>query len=207
VEFSGYVSVLLRRWRLIAVCALIAIILSALVTVATPRTYSTEAQLFVAAQDQNSVSNAYQGGLFSQQRVKSYADIVNSPPVMEAVIQQLGLPITPQALAGQVTANAPIDTVLINIVVKDRSPRRAQLIAIATCNQFVQFIDLVERSPTAPSPIKVTVVKPAPLPASPVSPRKSLNLALGVLAGLATGAAGAALRETLNTSPHPSNIS
>jgi capsular exopolysaccharide synthesis family protein len=204
VDLRDYVRVLRKRWRLIAACTLVAMVSAALVTILTPRTYAAEVQLFVAAQDQNSVSTAYQGGLFSQQRVKSYADIVNSPPVMSAVIAQLGLSATEQRLAGQVSASAPLDTVLINITAKDGSAQRAQSIANATGTQFAQFVTGIERTnPAAPPPVKVTVVKPASLPKAPVSPRRSLNLALGLLVGLAIGVGGAVLRETLDTSVKP----
>ena len=201
MDLSDYIRVLRKRWRLITACTLIALMSAALVTIRTPRTYSAQVQLFVAAQDQNSANTAYQGGLFSQQRVKSYADIVNSPPVMSAVIAQLGLSTTTQQLSSRVSASAPLDTVLVNITAEDGSPQRAQSIANATGTQFAQFVTGIERTdPSGPPPVKVTVVKPAPLPTAPVSPRRSLNLALGLLVGLAVGIGGAVLRETLDTS-------
>jgi capsular exopolysaccharide synthesis family protein len=51
----------------------------------------------------------------------------------------------------------------------------------------------------APAPVKLTTTQPASVPTAPVAPRKSLNLALGLLVGLAAGAGGALLREQLNT--------
>jgi len=51
----------------------------------------------------------------------------------------------------------------------------------------------------APAPVKLTTTQPASVPTVPVAPRKSLNLALGLLVGLALGAGGALLREQLNT--------
>src|SRR5664279_3313198 len=204
VDLSDYIRVLRKRWRLITACALIALMSAALVTILTPRTYSAQVQLFVAAQDQNSANTAYQGGLFSQQRVKSYADIVNSPPVMSAVIAQLGLSTTTHQLSSRVSASAPLDLSLINITAKDGSAQRAQSIANATGTQFAQFVTGIERTnPAAPPPVKVTVVKPASLPKAPVSPRRSLNLALGLLVGLAIGVGGAVLREALDTSVKP----
>ena len=47
--------------------------------------------------------------------------------------------------------------------------------------------------------VKVSVTQPAALPTSPSSPRVKVNLALGLLVGLALGVGGAVLRETLDT--------
>ena len=46
----------------------------------------------------------------------------------------------------------------------------------------------------------VTVVRPATLPTSPVSPRPILNITVGLLLGVALGVGIAVLRETLDTS-------
>jgi capsular exopolysaccharide synthesis family protein len=126
---------------------------------------------------------------------------VNSPPVTSAVISRLALPLTPQQLAAKISATAPLDTVLINVTVKDGTPERAQAMANATAAQFTQFVSSLEQTdPTAAPPVKVSVVKPAELPVGPVSPRVPLNLALGLLFGLAVGVGAAVLRETLDTS-------
>ena len=55
--------------------------------------YAADAQLFVSTQSSTGVgpSEIYQGGLASQSRAQSYASLVSSTPVAEAVIEQLGL--------------------------------------------------------------------------------------------------------------------
>ncbi len=50
-----------------------------------------------------------------------------------------------------------------------------------------------------PSPVTLTVLRPATVPGAPVSPNTNLNLALGVLVGLALGFGLAILREVLDT--------
>ena len=48
--------------------------------------------LTIASSDSGGgVTDVYQGSLFSQQRVKSYAQIINSPTILDPVIRQLGL--------------------------------------------------------------------------------------------------------------------
>ena len=147
------------------------------------------------------ITNAYNGGLFTQQRVKSYAEVLQSPRIGELVAKDLGLQRSAIAVASQVTATAPLDTVLINLSVKDKSPHLAQRIAQSIGVQFPKVVEQLER-PTSggPAPVKVSIIQPAPLPRAPTSPKPKLNLALGLLVGLVVGVAGAVLRETLDTS-------
>lgn len=173
------------------------------VTALSTRIYQADVEVFVSLRDGGSgtTSNAYQGNLFSQERVKSYAKIANSPAVTGAVIKQLGLNLTPGQLAGRITATAPTDTVLVDITVKDPSAARARDVANSTATQFAKVVGNLER-PTAgqPTPVAITVVRPATLPTTPVSPRPTVNVALGLLLGLALGVGIALLRETLDTS-------
>lgn len=201
MDLHDYVRVLRKRWRLIALCTLVALGAAAAFTwTATPK-YEARTQLFVAANDTSGgLSNLAQGGQFTQQRVQSYADIVNSPEVTDAVAAELQLGLSGKAIADEITASAPLNTVLVNVSVRDTIPSRAQAIANAVSDEFATFASQLETTPGTPtSPVKVTVVKRAALPTSPVSPRKTLNLVLGFLLGLAVGIGGAVLRETLDT--------
>ncbi len=101
VTLHDYIGILRRSWLLIVIAtvagALIALILSLL---STP-IYQAQSQLFVSVKSAGQVGDAYSGGLFVQQRVKSYVDVVDSPAVLDPVIQELGLDMTYTQLAGQ----------------------------------------------------------------------------------------------------------
>jgi len=200
VDLHDYLRVLRLRWRLITTCVLLAIGAAAAVTVTSTPVYEASTQLFVSASGDAGISSIYTGSLFTQQRVVSYAQFVNSPTVTAAVIQQLGLTSTPAAVAAEISTDVPLNTVLLNIHVKDTSPARAQAIANATATQFGKLVQRIEAPGTAGAPtVRISVVRSAGLPSVPVSPRKKLNLALGLLVGLAIGVGGAVLRETLDT--------
>lgn len=178
-------------------------IAGAVVAIVTTRPqYQSDVQLFVSAPDSGTdLQGAYQGGLFTQQRVLSYADIVNSSPVLSPVIGRLRLDEDAATLAKHVTAKAPDETVLVNVAVTDGRPARAQAIANAVAAQFITYVGDLERPAGGGAPpVKVSVSKPASQPESPVSPRKSLYLLFGLLAGLAVGLGAALLRHTLDTS-------
>lgn len=200
MDLPGYIRVLRERWRFIAACVLIGLCAAAVATLLMPRVYTARAQLFVATSDENG-ANAYQGGLFAQQRVQSYTQIVNSPVVVKGVIGALGLPTTPDQLIGQISVAAPPNTVLINITVRDGSPQRAQAIADATAAEFTRFVTRIEpTSPDGTPMVEIGVVGPADPPVAPTGPQPVLNLAIGLFAGIVAGIAGAVLREVLDTS-------
>jgi capsular exopolysaccharide synthesis family protein len=199
VDLRDYAQTLRKRWALLALCTLVALGAAAAATLLSPKMYTSSTQLFVSSRDQTgAISDAYQGGLFAQQRIKSYAQVADSPGVTDVVADKLG--ISPAKLAGQVSAEAPLDTVLLNITATDSSPAQAQRIAAAVAQEVTTRVPELETpSGSSNAPVKITVIKAASLPGAPSSPRPKVNLALGLLVGLALGVGAAVLRESLDT--------
>jgi capsular exopolysaccharide synthesis family protein len=202
VDLRHYLRILRVRWRLVVVCLLVAVGGAAGLTFLSTPQYAASAQLFVSTSQASADDGALSsGGQFAQQRVKSYAEIVDSETVTSAVIAELGLSTTPDELATHISATAPLNTVLINITVRMSDAGLAQRVANAVAQEFTTVASALERPEgQASSPVKVSVVREAGLPAAPVSPRVPLNLALGLVVGLALGVAAAIARETLDTS-------
>ena len=90
MELRDYLRIVRQRWVLIVGCVVGTLAAaSMLVWQLTPQ-YSSSARLFVSTAQANS-GDAYQGGLFSEQRVASYADLVNGQELSSRVIRALGL--------------------------------------------------------------------------------------------------------------------
>lgn len=208
MSVDRYYAAVRQHWLVILITVLVSTACAAAAVQTAQPVYRAEAQLFVSASTADGqLSGLNQGGQFAQQRVKSYADIINSPGVTSFVIAELGLATTSHALAGHITASAPLDTVLINVDVEDASPARAQRIANAVAARFTTVVTTLETTAgRGDSPVKVSVVRPADLPGSPVSPHKRLGLAVGVLVGLLIGVGVAVLRETLDTTVKDSQV-
>jgi capsular exopolysaccharide synthesis family protein len=207
VDLRDYMRLVRKRWRIISLCVLLALVGAAALTALSPKSYSAQAQVFVSAQaTADDLTSALQGSSFTQQRVKSYADIVDTPGVTGPVISSLNLsPMTPAQLAKKISASNPLDTLLLNISVTDNDPEKAAKMANAVALQFSNVVRDLETPAATPgsSPqplVKASVVKPADVPTVPVSPRPKINLALGLLVGLALGIGLAVLRESLDTS-------
>jgi len=199
VDVQHSLSAIRRRWRLVALLVLSALAVASLASLLVKPTYEARAQLFVSTQG-DTATGLQQGGQFAQQRVKSYAQIIDSPLVTAPVIERLALASTPAQLADRIEATAPLDTVLIDVTVRDTSAVQAQRIADAVAAEFTQVASSLERpGGMAVSAIKVSVVRQADLPSAAISPRPRLNLAAGLLVGLALGVGAALLREALDT--------
>jgi capsular exopolysaccharide synthesis family protein len=203
MDLREYARLVRRRWRLIALASLIAVGLAVFATLAATPKYTARATFFVSAQDHagSDISSAYTGGLFTQQRVKSYVSVVQSRRTAALVRDDLKLTLSPDDIASRISSTAPVDTVLLNVSVTDPDPARARDIANSLGRVFPTEVDEIER-PTSggPSPVRVTMVQSAELPITPTSPRPKVNLLLGLLVGLAAGAGGAVLRDGLDTS-------
>ena len=128
--------------------------------------YKALAQVFVSTPANSlDISSLATGSSFSQQRVKSYAQIVNGPETLRPVIIALKLPYSYEQLAKNVSATAPLDTVLISVTVSDPDAYLAARIANAVGQQFAITANSLEISGTAnSSAIKVSMVKSASLP-------------------------------------------
>jgi capsular exopolysaccharide synthesis family protein len=201
VDLHDYLRVVRKRWRTIVAVTLALVAVAALVTLWSPKVYQARTQLFVSTSGGDDSTQLLQGSSFTQQRVKSYSDIITTPTVLNPVIEDLGLDTDADKLGKQISAAVPLDTVLIDVMVNDADPKQAAAIADAVGKQFAQTVSELERvSEKSASPVKVSVVRPPSTPTAPVSPKPARNVALGLVLGLMLGLGAALLRDLLDTS-------
>ncbi|CAL9677871.1 hypothetical protein SUDANB105_08182 (plasmid) [Streptomyces sp. enrichment culture] len=216
MDLHGFLKALARRRPTVVACLALAIGAALASTLLSTPVYEARTQLFVATRTSEDTTQLNQGQSFSQARVQSYASIVNTRQVTEQVVRALQLQTTPEELASRITARAPLNTVLIDIFVRDTEPERAARIANAVAKRFSTVVERLEtpglpaeerpleKSIAAPhpppaSPVSLGVTQDAVAPTAPVSPRPLLNLGVGALAGLLLGMGLVVLRETLDT--------
>jgi succinoglycan biosynthesis transport protein ExoP len=199
LELKDVLQAVRSGWWLLVCSVLLAVgAAGALTWFATPL-YSSSTQLFVSTATTADTSAAYQGNLFSQQRVTSYAELLTGERMAGRVVEELGLDLSPQEVAGKVTATAVPETVILTVTVTDTSAQRAQEIADSLGRQFTeQVTELETPDGAAASTVKVTTVEPAEVDAAPVSPDVTRNLALGAVLGALLGLGLALLRSRLD---------
>jgi polysaccharide biosynthesis transport protein len=141
MELKQYVSVVWRWWWLIALCAVIAAGVSYYVSRQSPPIYQTATTLMVG----QALSNPNADGIqiyAGQQLAQTYVQLVRRQPVMQAVVEALGFPLSWEQIANQTSAIVVPNTQLIEIKVLDTNPKQAQAIADEVARQ------LIAQSPT-----------------------------------------------------------
>lgn len=207
MELHDYLRILRQQWVLVLATTVATVAVALGLTVATTPQYSSQSQVFISTAPTDA-TDAYQGGLFSQQRVASYADAMTGIELSRRVVDQLHLKMTPKALAQKVTATAVPDTVLLQVSVTDPSPRQAQRINQALIEQLGQLVQQIETPAGRRNPLlKSTIIDPASYSTTPVSPKPVRNIALGVVLGLLLGFGLAVLRELLDTTIKDGEVS
>jgi len=201
MTFRENLAVLREHWVLVLLTVALAMGASAAMWALRPVQYTATLTLYVSAQTADTAQTAYQAGLLSQQRVKSYIELIRNVRISEQVAADLRLPLTPEQVAAKIDATSSPDSVLIDVGVTDPDARQATAIVNGVSTVFVRLVDELERTvtPTAVPPVAVRIVRPASVPSQPSSPDLPVMLALGLLGGLVLGAAAAVGRHLLDT--------
>lgn len=196
---QDFVKLLRNRW--VVICATIAVALLGAVAVnlLTTPMYEASTRLFVSTTSGASASEIYQGNRFSQERVVSYTEILMGETLAQRTIDKLGLDMSADELRAHVTASSKTDTVLIEVAVLDESPVRARDIADALSDEFVVMIRELETPPDGTKPdARVVVEQRASIPQSPIIPKTTRIIAIGLGLGILLGIALAVLRDMLD---------
>ena len=157
--------------------------------------FTANAQIYVAIPNtifdraSNQIAQLQAGGAFTQARVFSYAQVINSPAIMSKVIEELNLRVDPYSLGSQVSADAPPNSVLINLHVSNPDPILAAKIANSVANNFKVLVKTLEVVATDSATgnsgaVAIELVKPATPPSYQSSPKLSVNLSVGFILGM-----------------------
>lgn len=158
--------------------------------VLTPVAYAATAKAYVATQAV-STGDLEQGSDRAQQAARSYADIAVSPIVLDAVIRDLSLRTTSEALGQQVAVAPEPGTVVLEIRASDPSPERAAAIANAVTASLQRASSSLAPATAGAATTTITPIRPAVVPSSPATPAPVAAVLGGLLGG--TGVAALAL--------------
>lgn len=192
-----------RRIVLVIVGILIGVLLAVGYTAHATPTYSATARLYVSTTTLDRTgSELVNAGLYAGSQVTSFAQVVTTAAVLDGVISDLGLHMSPADLASEITVSVPLNTVVLVVEVHDSDARRAAAIANAVAQRLPQVIEsLTKPQPTATAPTKVNLLEGATVPTSAISPNAKLNVLAGLIGGLALGLIAAGIAEALRRRP------
>jgi capsular exopolysaccharide synthesis family protein len=200
VTVQDYLRLLRARWVVICVMIVLALAGAVAVNLLTTPQYMATTRLFVSTTTSGpSANDIYLGNQSSQERVISYTELLMGVTLAQRTIDKLGLDMKAEDLSQNVKASAKAETVLIDVAVFDESPARARDIADALSDEFVAMVAELETPPGGVVPdARVTVEQRASIPQSPVVPKTTRNLAIGLLVGVVLGIGAAFARHVLD---------
>ncbi len=170
----------LRRklWIIAAVtlvCAVVGLLYSSLFI--TPQ-YTSSTRIYVLTRSREDLvtSNDF---VISNYMLYDYKELITGRNVTEEVVRQLGLDMSPAALAGQITVSSPEDSRMLQISVTNPDPALAQQLANAirevTSNQLTELLKVDS----------VSTIYEANKPTAPSSPNVMRNTMLAGILGFA----------------------
>lgn len=202
MDLRDFIRILRRQFVIVIAATVIGICSGTIAGLITPQRFEASVQLMVAvdAGSTSTTTELTQGNNYAQQVMESYRSVLTSSLVLQPVIDDLGLNLTPGQLAGKVSTSLVAPGVIMTVTVSDANPGQAARIANTVGDTFITVItDGLERSEQASSyRIRVIPVQSATVPIKPSAPNLPLYIMLGTVLGLAAGVGIALLREVLN---------
>jgi capsular exopolysaccharide synthesis family protein len=202
LNLQDFARLLRSRWVTMCVTIVVAVLGAVAYNLLTTPLYQASTRLFVSTWlAGTSVAQVAEGNQFSQERVKSYTEILTSRALAQRTIDKLGLDMSAETLQKNVSASAEPESVLINIEVLDESPDQARDIANTLSAEFISMARGLETPPNGDRPeARVVIQENASAPDHPVIPKTARNLALGLALGVALGLGFAVVRDLLDNS-------
>ena len=184
---SAVMTLLRRHGVWVVVAALAGIAGAWLFYSARPHVYLSTAQVDVEA-------NATLG-TSAPPNMATETQVATSGIILGRTAAALGVSI--QGLAGQLSAKVSSTATVLSIGCTRPDPHEAQRCAQAAASAYVGFRNLLSApaAQRARNPVRVTLVTPATLPATPAGPGKQIVLPIGGVLGVALGLGAIILRD------------
>lgn len=200
MDLRDLMSVLRARWIVVVAMTLLGGLLALGASLLTPPTYQSETQFYVTvAGGENAASAAYQGSLGAQQRVQSYAALIDSSDIADDVLRVSGVTLSPSEVVARTTAKADPKTVILEVAVSDTVPERALKLAEGFAEVLPDVINSLETPDGSDVALaKMTVINPPALPTDTVAPKTEQNVIIGLSLGLLAGLGAVILVNTLD---------
>ncbi len=181
IEVRELIAAILKRWWLIVLILVVAVATSTAVNffILTP-IYESSTTLLVGKPVEG-VQIIYQDIQVNRQLVRTYEQIAKSSTVANGIIADLNLDLTTRGLLNKIEVRQVKDTEIIAISVKDPSPEHAALLANGVAGIFMSHVKAHMNTDN------VSIIDPAQVASSPVSPRKMLNIAMAAALSLMAG--------------------
>lgn len=197
-SFRNQVTNLVHSWPILLAATLIGLGVAFGVNYTATPVYEARVTFFVSTSSQQA-NNALQADQFAQRRINSYVGVVNSERMARMVAVQLKLDLPLEDISDMLDATADPETVLLNVAVRGADRDLVEAVAGAVASNLDKVIGELDNRGES-THVELRVISGPTLNPEPVSPRRLLNLGLGLLLGGGLGVVVALLRTQFDTS-------
>lgn len=188
-DLRRYLNLVLRwAWLLVALPVVAGGVAYA-VSLQLPKAYVAEGQILVRPLPAPNTS-----GPTVPLSNETLATLYTEPPIMQQVVDQLGLSMSAGQVAGEIRVLGG-NSQIMHVVVTDTNPQRAADIVNTSMRVFVASTKGEQQQTVGRVLDDLTIVAPASPPAVPVAPRPKRNAGIAALAGFMVALAIIALIE------------
>ena len=138
MEMRHYLNLLRRKTWLILIAMIISGGSAYLVSKNTAPTYQASTRLLIDEAPGSNAGNEYAQLLLEQQLAGTYVELLQTRPVLEKTIAELGLNTSVDALASEISVSTPQDSKILGIQVRNHDSNRAAAIANTLAQVFIQ---------------------------------------------------------------------
>ncbi|WP_322488429.1 YveK family protein [Chloroflexus sp.] len=180
MEIRDYVNVLFKRWWVIALTAIAAVVGAYAISKLLPQTFRSQAVYLALANQADNGLN-----IVLRNSMNSYRELVMQPSVLDQISQQIGLDISGERLMRDVNIQPRPDEQKIVIEVDLPRLDQSQALADAVGERIVAEVNRINATLEGTARINVTRIQPARL--VEIRPNTRINMLAGAILGLVVG--------------------
>ena len=204
MELDRYFRVVRHRLWMVVACPILAAVAAGVVSFALPPVYEAKVDLAVRPAQLLPSTDPNAAAVSSTTILATYAIFMTEPPLLNKVIRDLGLKTTSDELVKTIKVTPDPVALVLHISVQDTNATVARDVADKLVAEFISEVKQIQLAETQTSNARTgdnfVVLSPAVLPSKPISPNKTLNVAVAFAAGLVLALALAFLLDYLDQS-------
>lgn len=179
ISLSEIFEALKKRWIMIVAITLAATLISGFVSffVIDP-VYEASTKVFIGKEENDDAAYNSSDINMYQQLLQTYAQAIKTKDLAARAIDTLSYDLEPSTVISNLTVNPISSTQILEIKYKSKDPKEAKEVLKNVTDEFIVTAkDLVPNG-------NVRVIEEVELPENPVSPNKTMNIAIAFLLGL-----------------------
>ena len=182
ISISEIIDAVKKRWKIIALCTLIATLLSGIFSffIIAP-TYEASTKVFIGKEESSVENYNYNDITMYQKLLKTYSELIKTKDLINRSITNSEYELEVEDVLNNVSVTTVSDTQMIQIAYKSTSPNIAKNMLENITNEFITTAQ--ELVPNG----NVRVLETVELPEEPVAPNKKMNIAIAFILGMMVG--------------------